>query len=212
MEATEKKPKILIVDDDPLTLKLLTGVLESHRYEVMQARNGEDALAIAVLDEPKLAMLDINMPGMSGLDLAKRLRSDSDIPFVFLSGVSDVDVVKRAVEYGASGYLVKPVDVQNLLPMLEAALARAGEIKSLRQRESRLTSALAAGRETSMAVGVLMAHYRTDRQKAFDMLRAFARSNRKTINDVACEVLNAEETLNQFRLLGDAHGGEPRQS
>src|ERR1700761_1996893 len=84
MEHHEKKPKILIVDDDPLTLKLLTGVLENQNYEVIQARNGEDALAIAVLDEPRLAMLDINMPGMSGLDLAKRLRSDSDIPFVFL--------------------------------------------------------------------------------------------------------------------------------
>ncbi|HEX7645025.1 MAG TPA: response regulator [Burkholderiaceae bacterium] len=209
MEATEKKPKILVVDDDPLTLKLLTGVLESQNYEVIQARNGEDALAIAVLGEPRLAMLDINMPGMSGLDLAKRLRSDSDIPFVFLSGVSDGDVVKRAVEYGASGYLVKPVDVQNLIPMLEAALARAGEIRNLRQRESRLTSALAAGRETSMAVGILMVHHRTDRQQAFDMLRSYARSKRKTINEVACEVLNAEEVLNQFRA--GAHGNESRQ-
>ncbi len=210
MEAHEKKPKILIVDDDPLTLKLLSGVLENQNYEVIQARNGEDALAIAVLDEPRLAMLDINMPGMSGLDLAKRLRSDSDIPFVFLSGVSDVDVVKRAVEYGASGYLVKPVDVQNLLPMLEAALARAGEMKNLRQRESRLTSALAAGRETSMAVGILMAHHRTNRQKAFDMLRSFARSNRKTINDVACEVLQAEEALNQFQTPPDGNGSDPK--
>ena len=57
MEATEKKPKILIVDDDPLTLKLLTGVLESQNYEVVQARNGEDALAIAVLDEPNATIL-----------------------------------------------------------------------------------------------------------------------------------------------------------
>jgi response regulator NasT len=211
MESHEKKPKILIVDDDPLTLKLLTGVLENQNYEVIQARNGEDALAIAVLDEPRLAMLDINMPGMSGLDLAKRLRSDSDIPFVFLSGVSDGDVVKRAVEYGASGYLVKPVDVQNLIPMLEAALARAVEIKSLRQRESRLTSALAAGRETSMAVGILMVRYRTNRQQAFDMLRSFARSNRKTINDVACEVLEAEETLNRFRVQAEGGASEPRQ-
>lgn len=198
MEANAKKPKILVVDDDHLTLTLLTGVLETSGYDVVQARNGQDALAIAMLDEPHLAMLDINMPGMSGLDLAKRLRSDSAIPFVFLSGVSDEDVVKRAVEYGASGYLVKPFDVQNLIPTIEAALARAVEMQSLRQRESKLASALAAGRETSMAVGILMVRYRTDRHRAFDLLRSFARSNRKTINDVAREVLEAEETLNQF--------------
>lgn len=201
MEANAKKPKILVVDDDHLTLTLLTGVLETSGYDVVQARNGQDALAIAMLDEPHLAMLDINMPGMSGLDLAKRLRSDSAIPFVFLSGVSDEDVVKRAVEYGASGYLVKPIDVQNLIPTIEAALARAVEMQSLRQRESKLASALAAGRETSMAVGILMVRYRTDRHRAFDLLRSFARSNRKTINDVAREVLEAEETLNQFSVL-----------
>ena len=210
MENSIKKPKILIVDDDHLTLTLLTGVLEVNGYEVIQARNGEDALAIAVLDDPRLAMLDINMPGMSGLDLAKRLRSDSDIPFVFLSGVSDEDVVKRAVEYGASGYLVKPVDVQNLIPTIEAALARASELQSLRKRESKLTDALAAGRETSMAVGILMVHYRTNRQQSFDMLRSFARSNRKTIADVAREVLQAQESLNQFHMLPE-QGGATRQ-
>ena len=208
MDANENKPKILVVDDDPLTLKLLSGVLEAQGYDVILAKNGEDALAISMLGEPRLAMLDINMPGMSGLDLAKRLRSDSDIPFVFLSGVSDGEVVKRAVEYGASGYLVKPVDVQNLIPTLEAALARAGDMKNLRQRESRLTSALAAGRETSMAVGVLMVHYRANRQQAFDMLRSFARSNRKTINEVASEVLEAEEALNRFQGLAEAHRAE----
>ena len=211
MDNIAKKPKILIVDDDQLTLTLLTGVLEFNGYEVIQAKNGEDALATVVLDEPRLAMLDINMPGMSGLDLAKRLRSDSDIPFVFLSGVSDEDVVKRAVEYGASGYLVKPVDVQNLIPTIEAALARASELKNLRQRESKLTDALAAGRETSMAVGILMVHYRTNRLQSFEMLRGFARSNRKSIADVAREVLQAEETLNQFRVLSESLHNGPRQ-
>jgi len=198
MNTIVKKPKILIVDGDQLTLTLLSGILEGNGFDVIQAKDGEDALNIMVLEELDMALLDINLPGMSGLELAKRLRSDNALPFMFLSGVCDESVVKRAVEYGAAGYLVKPVDVQNLIPTLEACLARAAELKMLRERESKLTTALAAGRETSIAVGILMERFHLGRQQAFAKMRSHARSNRVTINDVACMILNAAESLNQL--------------
>jgi response regulator NasT len=203
MDDTVKRSKILIVDDDQFTLTLLSSVLEQNGYDVVQAKDGEDALNIMVLEEPDMAMLDINLPGMSGLDLAQRMRNDSSLPFMFLSGVCDEDVVKRAVEYGASGYLVKPVDVHSLLPTLESALARGAELKLLRQRESTLTSALAAGRETSIAVGVVMERYHLGKQQAFALMRSHARSSRKTINDVASMIIEGAEALNLFRPQGD---------
>jgi AmiR/NasT family two-component response regulator len=148
-------------------------------------------------------LLDINMPGMSGLELAQHLKNETDVSFMFLSGVTDEDIVRRAAEYGAIGYLVKPVDIVKLVPTLETGLARAAELKALKKSEHKLSSALAAGRETSMAVGVLIARYQTNRQQAFEMLRSHARSNRKTIQEVANAILDAEESLNQFRPSSD---------
>ncbi|PXX37949.1 ANTAR domain-containing response regulator [Undibacterium pigrum] len=195
------KSRILLVDDDQVTLTLLSKILEKADYEVTQAHSGEDALNVILMQEPDIALLDINMPGMSGLDLASRLRTDTSVPFMFLSATSDAEIVRRAVEYGAVGYMVKPVDVLNIVPTVEASLARANEIKKLKKSEINLTSALASGRETSMAVGLLMTKFQSSRQVAFDVLRNHARSNRRPIHEVANELLRAEETINQFRVL-----------
>ncbi|MFZ6655794.1 ANTAR domain-containing response regulator [Undibacterium sp. TJN19] len=205
---TGKKTKstILLVEDDQLTLSLLSTVLHEADYDIIQARCGEDALNVILMQEPDMALLDINMPGMSGLDLADRLRSDTSIPFMFLSATSDSDIVRQAVEYGAVGYLVKPFDIANLIPTVEASLARAEDIRKLRKTEVHLTSALVSGRETSMAVGLLMAKFQSNRQVAFAVLRNYARSNRRTIHEVASELLQAEETLNQFKQLFDGKG------
>ncbi|MFZ6760544.1 ANTAR domain-containing response regulator [Undibacterium sp. Ji50W] len=199
--AVKAKSRILLVDDDPFTLTLLSSILEHAGYDVVQAQCGEDALNVILMQEPDIALLDINMPGMSGLDLAGHLRSDTTVPFMFLSATSDSEIVKQAVEYGAVGYLVKPVDVANIVPTFEASLARANEIKKLKKNEVNLTSALATGRETSMAVGLLMAKFQSNRQVAFEVLRNHARSNRRTIHEVADELLKAEETINQFKHL-----------
>jgi len=198
------KSRILLVDDDEFTLTLLSRILEKADYEIFQAECGEDALNIILMQEPDIALLDINMPGMSGLDLANHLRLETGIPFMFLSATSDAEIVKQAVEYGAVGYMVKPVDVLNIVPTVEASLARAKEIKQLKKSELNLTSALASGRETSMAVGLLMTKFQSDRQVAFDVLRNHARSNRRPIHEVASELLQAEETINQFKKLFSA--------
>ena len=199
--SVNEKSRVLLVDDDQITLTLLSKILENAGYEIIQAQCAEDALSLIVMQEPDIALLDINMPGMSGLDLAERLRTETSIPFMFLSATADSEIVKQAVEYGAVGYMVKPVDVLNIVPTVEASLARANEIKKLKKNEVNLTSALASGRETSMAVGLLMAKFQSNRQVAFDVLRNYARSNRRPIHEVAVELLQAEETINQFKNM-----------
>lgn len=189
---------ILLVDDDPLTLALLATTLRQAGYTVVTAVSGLEALVAAEREAPDLAMLDIDLPDMSGLELAIKLRDLQGLPFMFLSAISDAHIVETAVEYGAVGYMVKPVDISSLMATLKASLARAEEIKRLRKTESHLTNALATGREISIATGVLMAHYRTDRHTAFDIMRSQARSQRKTIREIANAVLSAEETINQF--------------
>jgi response regulator NasT len=193
--------RLLLVDDDSLILALLARVLEQAGYEVIQTGSAEEALSIARQDDPDLALLDVTMPGMSGIDLARRLQAETAVPFMFLSAHGDIDTVKEAASFGAVGYLVKPVDTAQIVPAIEAALARADDIKRLRRTEANLTAALAAGRETSMAVGLLMARYQSDRNTAFEVLRDHARSQRRKINEIANELLCAEETLNAFKAL-----------
>jgi response regulator NasT len=200
--ASPRRP-ILLVDDDPLLLDYIGTVLRHAGYDTIGAGSAPEALqriaeCESVHGEPAfaLALLDIAMPGMSGLDLARRLKEHTEVPFMFLSSVDDAETARQAASHGAVGFLVKPVDAARLLPAFEAALARADEIRRLRRTESNLNAALASGRETSLAVGLLMARYQTDRNTAFEVLRDHARSNRRKINEVAEEIVAAEELLN----------------
>ncbi|NHZ60963.1 ANTAR domain-containing response regulator [Massilia genomosp. 1] len=192
------KRRILIVDDDPLLLQFLNEVIGHAGYDTVTASSGEEALQQIAAGEPDMALLDITMPGMSGLELAHHLKTHSTVPFMFLSAIGDSESTRQAAAYGALGYLVKPVDAERLMPAFEAGLARADDIRELRRTELNLNAALAAGRETSLAVGLLMGKFQTDRNTAFEVLRDHARSSRRKINEVADQLLAAEETLNSL--------------
>jgi two-component system, response regulator PdtaR len=191
---------ILLVDDDPLLLDYLKTVLDHAGYDTLTAESAAEALQRVAEREADiaLALLDISMPGMSGLDLARRLKEHTSVAFMFLSSVEDAETARQAASHGAVGFVVKPVDAARLLPAFESALARADEIRQLRRTEANLNAALAAGRETSLAVGLLMARFQTDRNTAFEVLRDHARSNRRKINEVAEQLVSAEELLNSL--------------
>lgn len=189
-------PHILLVDDDRLILATLGNGLRRAEYSVSEANSGEEALRLAEERKPDLALLDMRMPGMSGIELAQRL-TGMGIPFIFLSAYSDEPLVKNAAERGALGYLVKPLDVPQIIPSIEAALGRAREIRELRETEEQLSSALEADRETSVAVGILMERRGLDRQEAFETLRTSARAQRRKLKDLAAEIVKAAEVINQ---------------
>jgi response regulator NasT len=207
--APNVKRRILIVDDDPLLLQFLTEVIGHAGYETVAAASGEQALQVIAEREPDMALLDITMPGMTGLELARHLKEHTTVPFMFLSAIGDSESSRQAAANGAVGYLVKPVDAERLMPAFEAGLARADDIRQLRRTEHNLNAALAAGRETSLAVGLLMCKFQTDRNTAFEVLRDHARSSRRKINEVADQLLAAEETLNALHA-GFASRLKPR--
>jgi len=191
---------ILVVDDDPILLEYLSTVLDHAGYDTLEATSAAEALQRVAEREADiaLALLDISMPGMSGLDLARRLRDHTSVAFMFLSSVDDAETARQAASHGAVGFVVKPVDAVHLLPAFESALARADEIRQLRRMEANLNAALAAGRETSLAVGLLMTRFQTDRNTAFEVLRDHARSSRRKVNEVAEQLVSAEELLNSL--------------
>ena len=187
------KARILVADDDRLVRYTLVTGLRDAGYGVEEAEDGEQALAICKAFSPDVALLDIRMPGISGLELAHRLRAETTIPFLFLSAYGDAETVKQGIVEGALGYLVKPLDIAQIIPAIELALARAEEITKLKSSEDSLSTALKDSRETGPALGLIMARYGLSQKNAFEGLRAYARSQRRRVRDVATEILEGRE-------------------
>lgn len=192
--------KILIVDDDLVVLATLNMGLQRAGYQVFQADNGELALQLAQSEKPGLAILDMRMPGMNGLELARRLRESSKTPFIFLSAFNDEGIVKSAADAGALGYLVKPIEVARIVPAIEVALVRSDEFAQLELKSSNLADALHSNREIDIALGLLMERYRTDRAHAFAVLRNYARNQRCKVISVAQRLISGERI--DFDLSG----------
>jgi|SRR5688572_1023453 response regulator NasT len=197
MSGIDAGAHILIVDDDRLVLATLGHGLRDAGYRVSEASEGAAALAMVAREKPDLALLDVRMPDISGVKLAERLKAEHGVPFMFLSAYGDPDIIQRATELGALGYLVKPLDVPQIIPSIEAALARGAQIRTLTDAGEQLHHALESGRETSMAIGILMERRGFDRDEAFEALRSHARSQRRRIHEVAAELVDAVEKVNK---------------
>jgi len=166
------KGRILVVDDDRLVLATVAHGLAQAGYEVIDADNGDDAILLAREHRPQLALLDIRMEGKSGFDVAATLRDAYRIPFMFLSAFSDEATVAEVQRLGALAYLVKPLDVGQIVPGVEAAFARI-------QAEPALAAAAPAPRDGTsdplpLAVGILMHRHSLTRTQAFAKLQRLA--------------------------------------
>lgn len=190
--------RLLLVDDDRLILATLARSLRDAGFEVDIANSGASALQLATTTGFDLAVLDMRMPGLSGIEVAQRLRAEHDIPALFLSAYSDRESVLQAVAGGSLGYVVKPVDAPQLIPAIEAALARARDFAALTAIKGRLEHALAGRRRTSVAIGILMERRGLTEAAAFDVLRAAARAERRKLEQRAGDVVMALEQLNRL--------------
>ena len=132
-EQDSTKRRILIVDAARLILATLSKGLQQAGYEVLQASSGEEGLRVAIDRQPDMAVLDVRMQNMSGIELAQHLREKTDVPFMFFSAYGDLDIVRQAAQQGAVGYLVKPIDTTQIIPSIEAGLARAEDVRKLQR-------------------------------------------------------------------------------
>ena len=181
---------LLLVDDDRLVLSTLSMGLQHANYRVSMAESTEEAeVLLAGGLRPDLAIVDIRMSGQDGLYLARRLRELDHIPFIMLSAYSEQHMIGQASQLGALGYLVKPLDISQLLPAIEAALARANELQDLRETRTQLQAALDAERDISVAVGITMVQHHLARQDAFELLRKLARTQRRKLAEMAAEIV-----------------------
>lgn len=180
---------ILIVDDDRLILTGLANGLEERGYVVHKAATGEEAVALADTVQPDLVLMDICLPGISGIEAARRIQETANVPVIFLSATDSEEVVRMAIALGSISYLVKPITITQLVPAVENALARSRDISKLRTSEEHLSTALTQSRDISIAIGMLMERHTVTAEEAFEMLRAQARNTRSKTTDVAKGVI-----------------------
>jgi len=195
MKATMHAPtRLLLIDDDRLVLATVGGGLRTAGYDTLHAESAEEAESLLARGlRPDLAIVDIRMAGQSGLALARRLRELDHIPFVMFSACREQALVEEANALGALAYLVKPLDVAQMIPIIAAALARARELQSLRDTRAQLQGALDADRDMSVAIGITMARERLSRQAAFERLRREARNARCRLSQLASDLVAALE-------------------
>lgn len=191
------KGKILVVDDDRLVLATLVHGLTQAGYEVIDADNGDVAILEARERKPDLALLDIRMEGKSGFDVAAYLRDNGNVPFMFLSAFVDAATVEQVRALGALAYLVKPLDLQQIVPAVEAAFA------TLRARAPATGAPRPAAPQApdplvdvvAIAVGVVMHRYSLARAPALARLRRLAESEARSLAAECERVVGAVELL-----------------
>lgn len=194
------KGKILVVDDDRLVLATLTHGLTQAGYEVIDADNGDDAILLAREHRPELALLDIRMEGLSGFDVAAYLREHLQIPFMFLSAFADSDTENQVKALGAVAYLVKPLDIHQIVPAVDQAFA------NLRQHATRGAEPVRTPMPTpsvgnpslqmvSVAVGVLMHRYSLSRGEALARLQRLSDDESLSLEVQARRLVEAVELL-----------------
>lgn len=135
LNGMDQLPHILVVDDDREIRDLLARFLEQHRLRVTTARDGKETRRAWVNGHYQLVVLDLMLPGESGLDLARWLRGQSDVPIVMLTAMGDETDRIIGLELGADDYLPKPFNPRELLARIRAVLRRAGEQSDHRKEE-----------------------------------------------------------------------------
>jgi response regulator NasT len=178
--------RILIAEDETIIRLDLKDLLERAGFEVVaEAKDGEEAVALARSEQPDLVLLDVKMPRLDGIEAARRILDERPVPIVMLTAYGQQELVARAAEAGVFGYLVKPFREQDLLPAIHTARARHEELRALREEAESLQEALAARKVIERAKGLLMAKEGLTEDEAFSRLRRASQASQRPLKVIA---------------------------
>jgi AmiR/NasT family two-component response regulator len=152
---------------------------------VGEARDGEEAVRLAHELEPDLAIMDVKMPKLDGIEAARKILDDRPIPIVMLTAYGQEELVSRAIEAGVFGYLVKPFRESDLLPAIHTARARFDELSALREEAESLAEALEARKAIERAKGLLMEKEGLSEADAFARLRKASQVSQRPLKVIA---------------------------
>ena len=178
--------RVLIAEDETIIRLDLRALLERAGFEVCaEARDGEEAVELARETQPEVAVLDVKMPRLDGIEAARRILDERPIPIVMLTAYGQEELVNRAVEAGVFGYLVKPFREQDLVPAIATARARHEELAAVREEAESLADALAARKAIERAKGLLMEKEGLSEADAFARLRRASQVSGKPLRVIA---------------------------
>src|SRR3954449_7470381 len=178
--------RILVAEDETIIRLDLRELLERAGFDVCaEAKDGLEAVELARSEQPDLALMDVKMPRLDGIEAARRILEERPIPIVMLTAYGQDELVARAVEAGVFGYLVKPFREQDLLPAIQTARARHEELAALREEAESLQEALAARKVIERAKGILMEKESLSEQEAFERLRRASQVSQRPLRVIA---------------------------
>ena len=188
--------RVVIAEDEALIRMDLAEMLAEEGYDVVgQAGDGERAIELAESERPDLVILDVKMPRLDGIAAAERIASQRIAPVVILTAFGQRELVERARDAGAMAYLVKPFTKEDLVPAIEMAVSRFGEITLLEKEVADLTESLAARKVVERAKGILQKELGLDEPQAFRWIQKTAMDLRLSMRQVADGVVDHGVTV-----------------
>jgi len=183
--------RILVAEDEALIRMDLVEMLAEAGYEVVaQATNGAEAIELAELHKPDLAILDVAMPVLDGISAAEKIISIA--PVLMLTAFSQRELIDRARDAGVMAYVVKPFAISDLVPAIEIAISRHTQMRSLADEVADLHDRLETRKIIDRAKGVLMKALNLSEPEAFSWIQRTAMDRRLTMKEVANAVLNPD--------------------
>jgi response regulator NasT len=195
MNATQPSTRIVIAEDEAIIRLDLRETLEEEGYIVVaDTGRGDDAIELVRQHKPDVAIFDVKMPGLDGLDAARVVSAEKICPVVMLTAFSQREVIEQARDAGALAYLVKPFQKTDLVPAIELAIGRFREMMTLSGERDALGEQLELRKLLDRAKGLLIDKFSMTEQSAFDFIQKNAMSTRAKMVDVANQILNGQIT------------------
>ncbi|HAY60659.1 MAG TPA: response regulator [Acidaminococcaceae bacterium] len=188
------KLRILVVDDEAILRLDLSEMLAERGHDIVgEADNGGDAVTMARTLKPDLVIMDVKMPGMSGLEASKIIADEQIAPVLLLTAYSQRDVVEQATDSGVMAYLVKPIREEELTPAIEIAINRWNSYKTLQGELEKAKEDLETRKLLDRAKGILMDQHGFSEHDAFQAMQHLSMDRRLSLKAVAQAVIAAAE-------------------
>jgi response regulator NasT len=185
--------RVVIAEDEAIIRLDLRETLEEEGYEVIgEAGRGDVALDLIRELKPDLAILDVKMPGMDGLEVARMIGDEKICGVLVLTAFSQREIIEQARDAGALAYLVKPFQKSDLIPAIEVAIGRFRELQALNGQMEVLGEQLEARKVIDRAKGRLIDEFGLKEQEAFSFIQRTAMKDRSRMRDVAEKILSGD--------------------
>ena len=187
--------RVVVAEDEAIIRLDLVETLRDQGFDVVaDTGRGDEAVTLVAEHRPDVAILDVKMPGLDGIEAAQQIAPQRGTAVVILTAFSQRDLVEQAREAGAMTYLVKPYRRDALVPAVELALARYREMEALEGQIGDLEDRLEVRKIVDRAKGRLIDDQQMSEQDAYAFLQRTAMSQRRTMRDVAGDVLEGRIT------------------